>query len=291
VKVGFSYEQDLKTLQDARSAAGDQWLAADANQGWTLKQASAFMPVLDDFDLAWIEEPLAADASAADWQALKERAPMLLAAGENVNHLPAFEAALDTWGLGVIQPDLAKWGGFTGCIEVVRLARRHGLPVLLHVRRSADILLRELRRQPVGGIAHAFNGSAQQAHAFVDLGFALGFGGTLTFERALQVRRLACELPLSALVLETDAPDIPPHWLYETAAARAGGHSQGRNEPGELPAIGLALARLRAMAPEALAEATTRNACAVLPRLAPLLGRMSDVADPRHGPETDNRGP
>ena len=127
VKVGFGYEQDLKTLQDARSAAGDQWLAADANQGWTLKQASAFMPVLDDFDLAWIEEPLAADASAADWQALKARAPMLLAAGENVNHLPAFEAALDTWGLGVIQPDLAKWGGFTGCIEVVRLARRHGV--------------------------------------------------------------------------------------------------------------------------------------------------------------------
>jgi L-alanine-DL-glutamate epimerase-like enolase superfamily enzyme len=132
VKVGFGYEQDLKTLQDARSAAGDQWLAADANQGWTLKQASAFMPVLDNFDLAWIEEPLAADASAADWQALKERAPMLLAAGENVNHLPAFEAALDTWGLGVIQPDLAKWGGFTGCIEVVRLARRHGVMYCPH---------------------------------------------------------------------------------------------------------------------------------------------------------------
>jgi TatD DNase family protein len=99
------------------------------------------------------------------------------------------------------------------------------------------------------------------------------------------VRRLACELPLSALVLETDAPDIPPHWLYETAAARASGQSQGRNEPGELPAIGHELARLRGMAPEALAEATTRNAGTVLPRLVLL---ASDGADPGSGPDTDN---
>jgi TatD DNase family protein len=151
--------------------------------------------------------------------------------------------------------------------EQLRLARRHGLPVLLHVRRSADDLLRELRRQPVGGIAHAFNGSQQQAHAFLDLGFALGFGGTLTFDRALQVRRLARALPLSALVLETDAPDIPPHWLYQTAQARAEGRAQGRNEPSELPAIGRVLADLRALATPDLAAATARNACAVLPQL------------------------
>ena len=156
--------------------------------------------------------------------------------------------------------------------EQLRLARRHGLPVILHVRRSADDLLRELRRQPVaGGIAHAFNGSEQQARAFVDLGFALGFGGTLTYERSLQIRRLATGLPLSALVLETDAPDIPPHWLYRTAADRADGQSQGRNEPGELPAIADTLATLRGITPEALAQATTGNAVRVLPRLAGLL--------------------
>lgn len=153
----------------------------------------------------------------------------------------------------------------------LELAQRHGLPVILHVRRSADQLLKHLRRIPVGGIAHAFNGSANQAQEFVRLGFRLGFGGTVTFERALQVRRLARELPLAALVVETDAPDIPPHWLYRTAEERAAGLPQGRNEPAELPAIGAVLAGLRGMAPEALAAATARNARDALPRLDALL--------------------
>ncbi|HSV81052.1 MAG TPA: TatD family hydrolase [Ramlibacter sp.] len=156
-------------------------------------------------------------------------------------------------------------------IEQLALARRHDLPVLLHVRRSADQLLKQLRRQPVRGIAHAFNGSAQQAAEFVRLGFRLGFGGTVTYARALQIRRLATELPLEALVLETDAPDIPPHWLYRTAGERAAGQPQGRNEPAELPAIGAVLAELRGLAPEALAQATWRNAREALPRLAGLL--------------------
>lgn len=156
--------------------------------------------------------------------------------------------------------------------EQLRLARRHGLPVILHVRRSADRLLCELRREGVAGIAHAFNGSLQQARAFVDLGFRLGFGGTLTYERALQVRRLAIELPLSALVLETDAPDIPPQWLYRTAQERAAGLPQGRNEPGELPAIGAVLAELRGMAVDELAAATTANAVQALPKLQGVLG-------------------
>jgi TatD DNase family protein len=155
--------------------------------------------------------------------------------------------------------------------EQLALARRHGLPVLLHVRRSADQLLKELRRTPVQGIAHAFNGSAQQAAEFVRLGFKLGFGGTVTYGRALQIRRLARDLPLSALVLETDAPDIPPHWLYRTAQQRAAGVPQGRNEPGELPAIGAELARLRGLSEDELAAATTRNAGDALPRLRPLL--------------------
>lgn len=155
--------------------------------------------------------------------------------------------------------------------EQLALARRYGLPVLLHVRRSADQLLKELRKGGVGGIAHAFNGSAQQAAEFVRLGFRLGFGGTVTFDRALQIRRLARELPLESLVLETDAPDIPPHWLYRTAGEREAGAAQGRNEPGELPRIGGVLAELRGMTPEELAAATTRNACEALPRLGALL--------------------
>ncbi|KQT09768.1 DNAase [Ramlibacter sp. Leaf400] len=155
--------------------------------------------------------------------------------------------------------------------EQLRLARRHGLPVVLHVRRSADKLLRHLRELPVGGIAHAFNGSEQQAHEFIRLGFKLGFGGAVTHERALQLRRLAAGLPLSALVLETDAPDIPPKWLYRTAEERAGGVAQGRNEPGELVRIAEVVAGLRGVSVEELAIATTANAVEVLPKLGVLL--------------------
>jgi TatD DNase family protein len=155
------------------------------------------------------------------------------------------------------------------------LAVRHKLPVILHVRRSADGLLKHLRRlrdagRPVpGGIAHAFNGSAQQAQAFVELGFKLGFGGAMTFERALQIRRLAAELPAEAIVLETDAPDIPPHWLYKTADQRALGELS-RNEPAELPRMAQTLAQLRGCSLDQIRAQTRVNALSVLPRLASL---------------------
>ncbi|MCI4431159.1 MAG: TatD family hydrolase [Burkholderiales bacterium] len=156
-------------------------------------------------------------------------------------------------------------------VEQLELAREFELPVILHVRRSADTLLKHLREIRVsGGIVHAFNGSEQQARAFLDLGFKLGFGGALTFERALQIRRLASSLPLEAIVLETDAPDIAPQWLYRTAAQRAAGE-RSRNEPGELAGIAAQLAALRGLSAPALAEATRSNAIAALPRLAQVL--------------------
>lgn len=156
--------------------------------------------------------------------------------------------------------------------EQLMLARRFDLPVILHVRRSADQLLKVLRQVKVrGGIAHAFNGSLQQAQAFVALGFKLGFGGAVTYDRALQLRRLAAELPLGSLVMETDSPDIPPHWLYTTAAERAQGQPQGRNTPAELPRIAQVVADLRGMAVADLAQVTTANACAALPGLQKLL--------------------
>ena len=156
--------------------------------------------------------------------------------------------------------------------EQLALARRFDLPVILHVRRSADQLLKALRQVKVrGGIAHAFNGSLQQAQAFVALGFKLGFGGAVTYDRALQLRRLAAELPLGSLVMETDSPDIPPHWLYTTAAERAEGQPQGRNTPAELPRIAQVVADLRGMAVADLAQVTTANACAALPGLQKLL--------------------
>lgn len=142
--------------------------------------------------------------------------------------------------------------------EQLKIARDFGLPVLLHVRRSQDIILKYLRRIAVpGGIAHAFNGSFQQAEEFIRLDFKLGFGGAMTFTRALQIRRLAAKLPEQALVLETDAPDISPAWAHPR-----------RNSPEELPRIGLVLAELRSMPVDLLAQITSDNARSVLPRLA-----------------------
>jgi TatD DNase family protein len=145
--------------------------------------------------------------------------------------------------------------------EQLRIARDFGLPVLTHVRRSQDQVLKHVRQvRPAGGIAHAFNGSFQQAQAYIDLGFHLGFGGAMTFTRALQIRRLATQLPLEAIVLETDAPDIAPSWVHP-----------GRNSPEQLPGIGQALAELRGEQANAIRMATRRNAVAAIPRLAGLL--------------------
>jgi TatD DNase family protein len=139
----------------------------------------------------------------------------------------------------------------------LELAREFELPVLLHVRRAVDGILKELRRIRVpGGIAHAFNGSRQQADEFIKLGFKLGFGGAMTHPRATRLRELAATLPLDAIVLETDAPDIPPEWL-----------NRGRNEPGELPRIAGVLAELRGVHVNDVVIATTENALAVLPQL------------------------
>lgn len=155
--------------------------------------------------------------------------------------------------------------------EQLKIARDAGLPVLLHCRRSSDILLKYLRRIEVpGGIAHAFNGSAEQGEAFHARGFGLGFGGAMTFERALHLRALAAEVAAGALVLETDAPDIPPQWLYRTAAERAAGLAS-RNEPGELPRIAETLARLRGWSLEETQSITRANALRALPRLAAVL--------------------
>ena len=139
-------------------------------------------------------------------------------------------------------------------VEQLKIARDYDLPVLLHCRKSYDQLLKHLRRIRVrGGIAHAFNGSPQQAQEFIKLGFKLGFGGAFTWPRANNLRRLAVNLPLETLVLETDSPDIPPIWI-----------GRGRNSPAELPRIGQALAELRGVSIEQIGAMTSRNACEVL---------------------------
>ena len=156
--------------------------------------------------------------------------------------------------------------------EQLKIARELDLPVMLHVRRAVDKVLKHLRDIPVrGGIAHAFNGSLQQAHHFIQRGFKLGFGGAVTYERARHLRELVQTLPLDALVLETDSPDMPPHWLYVTAEQRAAGIVPPDNIPAELPRIAALIADLRGITPEALAQATTQNAMAALPKLGAML--------------------
>lgn len=146
--------------------------------------------------------------------------------------------------------------------QQLRLARRHDLPVILHVRRAVEDIIRPLRRCELpGGIAHAFNGSRQQAETLMAMGFVLGFGGSMTFSGSRRIRDLAATLPLEAIVLETDAPDIPPEW------------AQGqRNEPANLARYARILAGLRGIPVEEVAAATTANALRAVPRLGAVLG-------------------
>ena len=136
----------------------------------------------------------------------------------------------------------------------LQLARDAGLPVLLHVRKAHDQVLATLRRIRVkGGIAHAFNGSLQQAQQYLELGFKLGFGGTMTYPGSNKIRQLAQTLPIEAIVLETDAPDMV-----------VSQHRGERNSPEYLTHVLAALAELRQMEPEALAQQTTANAHVIL---------------------------
>ena len=229
--------------------AGVQALAVRHGDAYALGIHPLYVPAAQDEDLQALDAALSAARSD----------PRLVAVGE---------IGLDFFVPELCTPQMRErqWRFY---LAQLRLARAHGLPVVLHVRRSADLLLKGLRQVGVaGGIAHAFNGSAQQARAFTDLGFALGFGGAMTFERATALRSLACSLPIGALVLETDAPDIPPQWLYRTAEARAAGVPQGRNSPAELPRIARVLADLRGLPEAALASLTLSNALRCLPKLA-----------------------
>jgi len=136
----------------------------------------------------------------------------------------------------------------------LHIAREASLPVILHVRKAHDQVLAALRRTRVtGGIAHAFNGSLQQAQQYIDLGFKLGFGGTLTYERSTKIRQLAHDVPIEAIVLETDAPDMV-----------VSQHRGERNSPEYLPKVLAALVEVRQQDAASLAEQTTYNACEVL---------------------------
>ncbi len=178
------------------------------------------------------------------------------------DHLADLRRQIDAWrpvaigeiGLDLFVPGLDRATQEFFYVEQLKIAREYGLPVLLHCRRANDEILKQLRKIGVKrGIAHAFSGSRQQAEAFIKLGFKLGFGGAFTWDRATRLRALAFELPLDAIVLETDSPDIPPAWV-----------GKGRNEPAEVAGIAAALAELRGTTLEEVARRTTANAREVL---------------------------
>lgn len=142
----------------------------------------------------------------------------------------------------------------------LQLAVDFELPALLHVRRAhaASIATLKRYRPRRGGIVHAFSGSLEEAREYLKLGFRLGLGGAATWPQARRLRRLVAQLPEEAIVLETDAPDMAPSM-----------HAYGRNSPEYLGEICAVLAELRGMTPEALAAASSRNACALFGWPAP----------------------
>jgi len=256
---GFGAEGGLAAQQVAQRAAqlGVDWIVIPAVAPANFAAVAALAHSQPNCAYALGIHPLfVPQAQQADLDALRRSVaaaqgdPRLVAIGEI--GLDFFVPDLKTAAMAEKQTHFYR--------EQLKIARDFGLPVLLHVRRAQDLVLKQLRAIPVsGGIAHAFNGSLQQAQAFIALGFKLGFGGAMTFPRALQIRRLAAALPLEAIVLETDAPDMAPAWLHPA-----------RNSPEQLPRIGRLLAELRGQAASDVASATSDNVKAVLPRLAQL---------------------
>lgn len=160
--------------------------------------------------------------------------------------------AIGEIGLDGRKPDLdLQWELFLAQLD---LAREWNKPVVIHSVKTHDEMYAALKRQAPAraGVIHAFSGSYQQARRFVDLGFRLGVGAVITHDRAQKTRDAIRRMPLEALVLESDAPDMPP-----------AGHRGERNSPQWLPEILDCLAGLRQESPERIAEQLWLNACAL----------------------------
>ena len=146
-------------------------------------------------------------------------------------------------------------------LSQLKIAKKFDLPVIMHVRGAIDLVLKNLRKIKVrGGIAHAFNGSFQQADQLIELGFKLGFGGAMTYPRAKHIQALAKELPIEAIVLETDSPEMPPAWLVNGE----------NNQPKELGKIAEFFCHLRDLEPSKTADIIRINTLEAIPKLGEL---------------------
>ncbi|PXV60838.1 TatD DNase family protein [Dyella jiangningensis] len=141
--------------------------------------------------------------------------------------------------------------------QQLRIARDIDLPVIVHARKAMDEVTSTMRRiGGLRGVVHSFSGSLQQAEQLWNMGFHLGIGGPVTYERAQRLRHIVATMPVERLLLETDAPDQP-----------GACHRGERNEPANIIEVLDVISQLRGESPEAIAQATTRNARALF-RLA-----------------------
>ena len=158
--------------------------------------------------------------------------------------------AVGECGLDFFVSDLDPGAQIECLLAQLRLAREFDLPVILHARRALDEVMRLLRLFPgLRGVVHSFSGSLQQAEQLFKMGYCIGLGGPLTFARAKRLRRVATELPLEALLLESDAPD-------QSGVS----HRGQRNEPAFLAEVLETLAELRITDTNTIATATSSNA-------------------------------
>ncbi|NMG74108.1 TatD family hydrolase [Aromatoleum diolicum] len=237
------FDADREAVLAAARAAGVGCFVVPAVEVANFDRVAALAVAHPDIRHAYGIHPLyVANAAPDDLGILEDR----LANGDAI--------AVGEIGLDFFVPDADAARQEAFFVAQLKLARRFNLPVILHVRRAVDTILKHLRRIEVpGGIAHAFNGSRQQAETFIALGFKLGFGGAMTFDGSRRIRELAATLPLAAIVLETDAPDIPPAWAQ-----------RGRNEPENLARFAEILAELRGISLVEVVAATGDNANSVL---------------------------
>ena len=153
-------------------------------------------------------------------------------------------------GLDYFIPNPDKQAQLDLFVAQLEIASEMKLPVIIHARKSLDIVLKHLRRFPnLCGSIHSFSGSEQQAKQLIDLGFYLGFGGPITYTRATKLQRLVKTLPLESILLETDSPDQP-----------GASHYGERNEPAFLPEVAEIIAKLRSITLAEVAKTTSQNA-------------------------------
>ena len=145
------------------------------------------------------------------------------------------------------------------------LAKRYQLPVIIHARSAIEKVIITLKKHNLSnaqgnGVIHSYNGSLQQAHRLIDLGYKVSFGGPVTYPRSRKLQSLVKQLPMDAMMLETDAPDQPPHQPPDKADTSTNTHKKQRNEPGNITSVLQAVATLRGQSASEIAETSNQNA-------------------------------